>query len=205
MVTQYAFYYYSTSCSGCKTCHMACKDKNKLEVGRKWRRVYEVSGGGWVQAGNSWIPNVYAYNISMSCNHCERPICLEVCPTQAIQKRPDGIVTIAETKCVGCEYCSLACPYGAPQYNKKAGKMSKCNFCYDYIDQGKSPACVDACPMRVLEYGELGDLIAKYGDSDDIYPLPNSSLTGPSLVITPHKDSRRADHNPGQIANREEV
>lgn len=205
MVKQYAFYYDSTSCSGCKTCQMACKDKNNLEVGRKWRRVYEVSGGEWVQAGNTWIPNVYAYNVSMGCNHCEHPICLDACPSQAIHKREDGIVLIDQGKCVGCEYCALACPYGAPQYDKQAGKMSKCDFCFDYIDEGKSPACVDACPMRVLEFGELNDLIAKYGKSDDISPLPASSLTTPSLVITPHKDSRKAAGHSCQIANREEV
>jgi len=205
MVKQYAFYFDSTSCSGCKTCQMACKDKNKLEVGRRWRRVYEASGGDWVQTGNTWIPNVYAYFISMSCNHCEHPICLEVCPSQAIHKRKDGIVLIDETKCVGCEYCSLACPYGAPQYNKTTGKMSKCDFCYEQIDQGKNPACVEACPMRVLEFGELDDLIAKYGKSDDISPLPKSSLTEPAIVISPHKDARKAGNQSCQIANREEV
>jgi len=205
MVKQYAFYFDSTSCSGCKTCQMACKDKNNLEVGRRWRRVYEVSGGEWFQAGNTWVPKVYAYFVSMACSHCEDPICLKVCPTQAIKKRADGIVLIDETKCVGCEYCSLACPYGAPQYNKQAGKMSKCDFCSDYIDQGKSPACVDACPMRVLEFGELEELVNKYGLSDNIFPLPPASLTRPSTVITPHKDARLADSFPGQVANREEV
>jgi len=205
MVKQYAFYYDSTSCSGCKTCQMACKDKNNLEVGRLWRRVYEISGGEWLQTGNSWIPKVYAYFVSMACNHCEDPICLKVCPTQAIKKRSDGIVLIDEAKCVGCEYCSLACPYGAPQYNKQAGKMSKCDFCSDYIDQGKNPACVDACPMRVLEFGELDDLIAKYGKSDDISPLPKSSLTEPAIVISPHKDAQRSDNQSCQIANQEEV
>lgn len=205
MVKQFVFYYDSTSCSGCKTCQMACKDKNNLEVGRKWRRDYEVSGGEWVQAGNSWIPNVYAYNILTGCNHCEHSICLDVCPTQAIHKREDGIVLIDQGKCGGCEYCSLACPYEAPQYNKQAGKMSKGDFCYDYIDQGKSPACVDAYPMRVLEFGELNDLIAKYGQSDDISPLPASTLTTALLVISPHKDSRKAAGHSCQIANREEV
>ncbi len=205
MVKQYAFYFDSTACSGCKACQIACKDKHGLEVGRLWRRVYEVSGGDWLPIGKAWLSNVFAYNVSVACNHCQEPICLEVCPTKAIHKRDDGLVLIAQNKCVGCGYCAWACPYGAPQYDAPAGKMTKCTFCYDYIDQGKPPACVAACPMRVLDFGEITALVAKYGPVTGVFPLPDASLTEPALVIRPHKDARRAYSEAAQIANREEV
>lgn len=205
MANQYAFHFDSEACSGCKACQVACKDKNGLEVGRLWRRVYEISGGDWIRKGNAWTPNVFAYNVSMSCNHCEDPICVEVCPTTAMHKREDGIVLIDESKCVGCGYCAWACPYDAPKYDESAGKMTKCNFCHDDIDRGKAPACVLACPMRVLGYGELDELQAEHGSTRSVYPLPKESLTRPSIVITPHKDARRANTEATEIANRGEV
>ena len=205
MTKQYAFYFDSSACSGCKACQVACKDKHNLEVGRLWRRVYEVSGGDWQRRGQAWTTSVFAYNLSLACNHCEKPICLEVCPTTAIYKRPDGIVLIDEGKCIGCRYCSWACPYGAMQYDLKKGKMTKCTFCVDELDAGHSPACVVACPLRALEFGELADLEARYGSLKGVYPMPLSELTQPSLVITPHPNARGALARQGRIANREEV
>jgi anaerobic dimethyl sulfoxide reductase subunit B (iron-sulfur subunit) len=176
-----------------------------LEVGTLWRRVYEISGGDWIKTGNAWTPNVFTYNVSMSCNHCQDPICAEVCPTKAMHKREDGIVLIDESKCVGCGYCAWACPYDAPKLDENKGKMTKCNFCYDDIDQGKSPACVEACPLRVLGFGELEKLESEHGEIHGVFPLPDDSLTQPAIVITPHKDAHRAATEPTQTANREEV
>ena len=84
MSKQYAFYINSSACSGCKTCQVACKDKHDLDVGILWRRVYEVSGGDWIQDGDAWTPNVFAYYVSISCNQCEEPICVSSCPTKAL-------------------------------------------------------------------------------------------------------------------------
>lgn len=192
MVQQYAFYFDSSACSGCKACQVACKDKHGLEVGRLWRRVYEVSGGGWQPAGPAWVTSAFAYNLSLACNHCERPICREVCPVGAISKRRDGIVLIDGQRCLGCGYCAWACPYGAPQYDEQHGRMTKCTFCVDEIDQGRSPACVAACPLRVLDFGERAELEARYGRVSSVFPLPPAADTRPALVITPHRDAERA-------------
>jgi anaerobic dimethyl sulfoxide reductase subunit B len=185
-MTQYAFYFDSSSCSGCKACQVACKDKHGLEVGRLWRRVYEVTGGDWIQVGQAWLSTVFAYNISMACNHCEQAICMEVCPSRAITRRPDGIVLIDNQKCLGCRYCAWACPYGALQYDQAAGRMTKCTFCYDEIDRGRPPACVAACPLRALDFGDLADLQARHGPLQPVAPLPDPGLTTPALVLTPH-------------------
>lgn len=205
MKKQYAFYYDSSRCSGCKTCQVACKDKHNLEVGVLWRRVYEVTSGEWVKSGNAWINDVHAYNMSVSCNHCEDPICVKNCPTTAMHKRKDGIVLVDEKKCIGCRYCEWACPYGAPQYDEKKGVMSKCSFCSDYLEDGKPPACVSACPMRVLDFGELSDLQKKYGKHNDVYPLPSSDITKPSVVINPHKDASSSGSDIAKVNNKEEV
>jgi anaerobic dimethyl sulfoxide reductase subunit B (iron-sulfur subunit) len=161
-----------------------------------------VSGGGWTQRDHAWVNDVFAYNLSMACNHCEKPICAEVCPTHAIVKRHDGIVLIDADKCIGCKYCSWACPYGAPQYDDEHGCMTKCTFCFDNIDAGLPPSCVAACPLRVLE---LDAEISRSARNDNIFPLPQSKLTEPAIVINPHKDAHRADEQSAQIANREEV
>ncbi len=205
MVDRYAFYLDVSSCSGCKACQVACKDKHGLPVGLLWRRVYEIVGGGWQCQGEAWIPTVFAYNLSLACNHCARPVCVEVCPAKAIYQRHDGIVLIDEKKCIGCKYCSWACPYGALQYDAAAGRMTKCTFCVDNREAGLPPACVSACPLRALDFGERGELEARYGKGNSIYPLPEASLTEPALILTPHKDAPRAENEPAGILNWEEV
>jgi anaerobic dimethyl sulfoxide reductase subunit B (iron-sulfur subunit) len=204
-VTQYAFYFDATACSGCKACQVACKDMHGLEVGRMWRRVFAVEGGEWWPDGDAWRTNVFAYNVSIACNHCELPICKGVCPTGAISKRDDGIVLIDESRCVGCGYCRWACPYDAPQLDPNKGVMTKCTFCVDEIDAGRPPTCVAACPMRVLDFGEKAELIEKYGEVMGVFPLPEASLTEPALVVSPHKDARRPYREPVRVSNREEV
>ena len=205
MVKQYAFYFDSSVCSGCKTCQIACKDKHDLEVGRLWRRVYEISGGKWERRGPLWSPQVFVYNLSIGCNHCEDPLCMKSCPTKAISKRKDGIVVIDRNKCIGCRYCEWGCPYGSLQFNRSSGTMSKCSFCFDLIDRGEQPVCVTACPMRALDFGDLSELSQKYSGSNSVYPLPDPNLTGPSIIIKPHRDATRAKMEKGRIANIEEV
>ena len=203
-MTQPAFYLDASACSGCKACQAACKDKNNLPMGVLWRRVYEVTGGGWTRAGETWTSDVFAYHLSLACHHCERPICVEVCPTQAMHKRADGIVAVDHDKCIGCQYCSWACPYDAPQYDPARGHMTKCDFCADNLAAGKPPACVAACPMRVLEMRE-GRKGRDGRDGRDTFasasPLPVTSLTQPALFVKPHQ----AAHRPGALGNAEEV
>jgi len=205
MAKQLAFHFDASTCIGCKACAIACKDKNNLPVGTNWRKVYQYGGGGWIADSENkdlLIPNdVFVYSLSTACQHCEKPACLEVCPAAAISKRDDGIVLIDANKCIGCRYCQWACPYGAPQFNDEIKAMTKCNFCYDLQDQGLKPACVDACVMRCLESGDLDELRQKYGDLAAIEPLPTSSITNPSLVITPHKHAQLSGQGTGKILN----
>ncbi len=205
MAKQLGFYFDQTLCTGCKACQVACKDKNDLPVGVTWRRVAEYSGGTWMQKDDTFTPNVFTYYTSISCNHCDNPLCVTVCPTTAMHKDEHGIVTIDDGKCVGCRYCEWACPYGAPQYDKDAGVMTKCDLCIDRVNAGEQPACVASCPSRALEFGEIDELRAKYGDTAAIEPLPDPAMTRPNLVITPHRDAQPTGHGTGAIGNPEEI
>ncbi len=206
MAKQYAFYVNLEACSGCKACQVACKDKNDLPEGLRWRRVMEYESGQWVPQDGDFIPsNVSVSFISTACMHCEDPICMKVCPTEAIYKRDDGIVLIDQTRCVGCRYCSWACPYGAPQWNPTSGVMTKCTMCSDLVDQGQRPACVEACPLRALDFGTLDELQAKYGTFNDPAPLPDPSITHPSVVYGPNQSTQNSDKGTGHIMNLEEI
>lgn len=182
-MSQKGFYLDMTLCIGCKTCQIACNDKNRLEVGTLFRKVYEVEGGSY--------PKPWAYTYSLSCNHCTKPKCVENCPTGSLYKRPDGIVAQDKAKCIGCRLCTWSCPYGAPKYIESQGKSGKCDACADLIDKGQKPACVDACLMRVLEFGEIDELRKKYGQTADIKGLPDSGITTPSLVLKPTKEAKK--------------
>jgi anaerobic dimethyl sulfoxide reductase subunit B (iron-sulfur subunit) len=190
----YAFTFDASACSGCKACQEACKDKNNLPVGMLWRRVVEVAGGEWHYTGTAWETSVFAYNLSIACNHCTHPKCAGVCPVDAYMVRPDGIVVINTSRCMGCNYCSWACPYGAPQYDSRQGIMTKCDLCHDRIDAGIPPSCVAACPLRVLDYKNLEELSMNTAGrnlwllpgAEHPFPLPDYSRTEPHLSIKLH-------------------
>ena len=190
----YAFTLDASACTGCKACQEACKDKNSLPTGILWRRVIEVSGGEWLPRGSAWENNIFAYNLTVACNHCTHPKCAGVCPTDAYDVRPDGVVLLDASRCMGCGYCAWACPYSAPQFDLSRGVMTKCDFCADNLDAGLPPACVAACPLRVLDTCSLedpepiggGQKLWQMPGATHPFPLPNFSRTEPHLVIKPH-------------------
>jgi Fe-S-cluster-containing dehydrogenase component len=90
------------------------------------------------------------------CMHCEDPLapCAQVCPAQAILVSPDGVVHQAdESRCIHCENCVYACPFGVPKLDKRKEFMRKCNLCYDRTSLDKGPMCATVCPTQALFYG----------------------------------------------------
>lgn len=204
-MTQLGFYVDTAKCTGCKTCQLSCKDENNLKVGVNWRRVYEYGGGNWIQnQDGTYNQDVFAYYTSISCNHCAKPACAKACPTGAMHKREqDGLVVVNADVCVGCRYCEMACPYGAPQFDAEKKVMTKCDGCFDR--EGKQPICVESCPLRALDFGPIEELRAKYGTEADIAPLPDPSLTEPSLVLKANRHAKPSGDRTGRIMNTREV
>ena len=193
-------------CTGCKTCMIACKDKHDLPLGVRWRRVVEFAGGEWVPwPDGTFRQDVFAYYLSVSCNHCHEPICVQSCPTTAMYQDEHGIVSVDPKKCVGCRYCEWACPYSAPQFDPVAGQMTKCDFCRSELALGHAPACVAACPTRALQFGNHNELARRYGSSPIIAPLPSPGLTEPCLLLVVHESAKPEWTAAGGIANPEEV
>ncbi|MBK9595927.1 MAG: 4Fe-4S dicluster domain-containing protein [Rhodocyclales bacterium] len=179
---QLGFVHNNVDCIGCRACEIACKDKNGLEPGPRFRRVMYVEGGKY--------PNVFAYKVNMSCNHCAEPACLPTCPTGAIWKRAkDGIVDIDSTL-----------PYGAPQFDPSDNLVKKCNLCVDEIEAGRKPYCVMACMMRVLDIGPIDQLRAGTWKTPaigaggkpvrQVRNMADPELTNPSIVFIPHSKGR---------------
>ncbi|MDR0841883.1 MAG: 4Fe-4S dicluster domain-containing protein [Acidobacteriota bacterium] len=171
---QLGWLYNQKKCIGCRSCIAACKKANDWEEGASWRRVLKAQA----QDQNRYL--------SISCNHCERPACAEVCPVKAYTKRAkDGIVIHDATRCVGCKYCLYACPYQTPQYSEATGRISKCHFCYELQGKGEKPACVSSCPVNALTFGKLAALWKTPEGVAQLAGLPDPDLTRPSWVLIP--------------------
>ena len=172
------FYFDMTRCSGCAACRTACQDRFDLfEVG------FAPPRGHRYQTGT--FPSVAGYVTSVSCNHCEKPACVENCPTGAMFKNKDGLVLHDDDVCISCQTCLNVCPYGAPQYIEAENLVVKCDTCNALREGGYLPVCVDACPYRALEFGDLNELRLAHGDDlvQEVSVLPSADVTGPNLLI----------------------
>jgi len=133
-----------SKCIGCRCCEVACAEQNDNPIERNWRRVGEIEGGSY--------PFTQRFYLSMGCNHCVDAACLRGCPVDAYHKdETTGIVLHNAEACIGCQYCTWNCPYGVPQYNPERGVVGKCDMCYGRLDEGREPACVNACPESAIQ------------------------------------------------------
>ncbi|MEE0477843.1 MAG: 4Fe-4S dicluster domain-containing protein, partial [Adlercreutzia sp.] len=97
-------------CVGCLACMVACKAVNNVPIGSYWNKVLRI--GPSLKPGATSAHDVEMYYLPVQCQHCENPECVKVCPTGASHKLEDGTVQIDKSKCIGCQFCAMACPYG---------------------------------------------------------------------------------------------
>ncbi|WP_294362765.1 4Fe-4S dicluster domain-containing protein [uncultured Senegalimassilia sp.] len=174
--TTMGFYYDETACIGCRTCQIACKDKNDLPVGVLFRKVESFESGHF--------PHASIYHLASTCNNCANPACVEQCPTAATFIDADGTVQHDDSRCIGCRACVIACPYQHPVFLEDLKVVHRCNTCQDLRVKGEDPACASSCPMRALQFGPINELRAAHPEAvQKIAPMPSESLTDPSIAI----------------------
>jgi ferredoxin len=80
---------------------------------------------------------------------------------KALTKLPSGPVVYDESKCMGCRYCMVACPFEIPkyEYDALAPRVRKCTFCADRQAVGLKPACTEVCPSGALTFGKRSELL----------------------------------------------
>lgn len=152
-------------CISCHGCVIACKEGHHVPVGVNRRRVITINEG---KPGEK--------SVSIACMHCSDAPCIAVCPAKALYQREDGIVLVNKDVCIGCGYCFMACPFGAPQFPSgkvfgARGAMDKCTFCaggaaepfsekehklygQNRIAEGKPPLCASMCSTKALLAGD---------------------------------------------------
>jgi len=159
----------SNKCAeGCNDCVQACNDEHGLTgfdrpaTDAQWIRKVKLKDK---QTGHT-------QTLPLLCQHCEKPPCVDVCPTGASFKREDGIVLVDKHICIGCRYCMMACPYKArsfihetlqdqmPHAPRGKGTVEACTFCVHRVDDDRTPACVEACTAEnhnAMVFGDLND------------------------------------------------
>ncbi|BCU71568.1 DmsC/YnfH family molybdoenzyme membrane anchor subunit [Stygiolobus caldivivus] len=165
-----AFIFDPNKCIICNACVNAC---NSAYGGLNWRTLLVF--GEDTKVG-----------VSISCNHCENPLCMKACPANAIRRDELGIVYIDPKECIGCGYCTWACPYEEPKFTKE-GIMSKCDFCRArLLNKQGLPLCVESCPTGALSFGWV-----KEKEYSAPYLAPYD-ITRPNLVVRQSKTEIKA-------------
>jgi formate dehydrogenase iron-sulfur subunit len=155
----------TTACAGCMTCEETCAKTHGLPVPNiddysVFEHIRETS------TTRRTVVNCFRHKsrevfVKRQCLHCAQPACAAACPTKGMEKTKAGPVVWHPERCMGCRYCMIACPFEVPkfQFDSPTPQIIKCDQCWDRVQEGKPPACVETCPEEALVFGKRRDLI----------------------------------------------
>lgn len=186
-MTHYAIATDLNRCMGCLACSVACKAMNNVPVGDYWNKTLRVGPNPKADGCGTW-PDVEMYFLTVQCQHCKDPECVKVCPTGASHIAADGTVQIDKSKCIGCQFCAMSCPYGVRYLNDEERVVEKCTLCEQKTAQGELPQCVTQCGGMARWFGDLdgdirdfkgarGETLGNFCEDfvdDDVYTLPDT-------------------------------
>ena len=186
-------------CVSCLNCMVACKEANDVPIGNFWIKVLRV--GPNPKSEGATYPDVEMYYLPVSCQHCENPSCVEVCPTGASHRMENGTVQVDKDKCIGCQFCVMACPYGVRYLNEDEGVVEKCTRCYQKTQEGELPACVTSCGGRARWFGDMekgwDDFKGSLGSNGETLSLTDEEYVKPfaddEVYALPDSGNRPSD------------
>ena len=155
----------TTRCIGCRSCEKACSEEHGLPVpnianDEALAAERQTSETQWTIV-NRYETSKGEVFVKKQCLHCWQPACVAACLTKAMYKTADGPVIWRPSKCMGCRFCMVSCPFDIPkfEYHEWNPKIQKCNMCFERLQEGKRPACVESCPTDALMFGMKRDLM----------------------------------------------
>ncbi len=177
-------------CVACQGCSIACRAENntpvaepaQAEMGRVvlWNDVFPNPINPTEETGE--YPHVQTRYLTRPCMHCENPPCVKVCPVQATHKDEEGLVRQNYERCIGCRFCTVACPYGVRYFNwyepqwspelarqinpdilvgadtlegpapRPRGVVEKCTYCVHRLHKARERADAEGRDFRPDEY-----------------------------------------------------
>ncbi len=186
-------------CSGCQACVVACKVENNIPFVEPEQAALDrtIAWMDIITTVEGDYPNVRVRHMPRPCMQCDEPPCIKVCPVSATYKNPEGLVGQIYPRCIGCRYCTNACPYTlkyfnwyAPQWPEEMekylnpdvairpkGVVEKCSFCVQRLQKARDLARVENRQLREDDYvpacvESCPSNAMYFGDLDD----PNSRV-----------------------------
>ena len=152
-MTHYAIVTDLNRCVGCLACSVACKAVNDVDAGNFWNKTLRIGPNKKTDSYDAIDMDMYY--LTVQCQHCKDPECVKVCPTEASHIAADGTVQIDKSKCIGCQFCAMSCPYGVRYLNQEERVVEKCTLCEQKTAQGELPQCVSQCTGIARYFGDL--------------------------------------------------